>query len=103
MIGENRYVDMMFKNLRQFEQNIGVLVNNSNESESKLRFPFSFIEVANILGFLTNLSIEGNEREIIEILTVIADSTKFNEKKYQDLFMKVLEYFEDEEFRLLCS
>ncbi len=103
MISKELSINMMFKNLHQFEQNIGVLVNNSNESESKLRFPFSFIEVANILGFLTNLSSKGNETEIIEILTVISDSTKFNEKKYQDLFMKVLEYFEDEEFRLFCN
>lgn len=103
MISKELSINMMFKNLRQFEQNIGVLGNNSNESNSKLRFPFSFIQIANILGFLTNLPSKGNETEIISILDVISDSTKFIEKKYQDLFMKVLEYFEDEEFRLLCN
>ena len=103
MIGKNRDIDMMFKNLREFEQNIGFLGDNSNESKLKLRFPFSFIQIANILGLLTNLSSNGSKTEIIEILTVISDSKKFYEKKYQDLFMKVLEYFEDEEFRLLCN
>ncbi len=44
----------------------------------------------------------GYKKDIIEILTVIIDNGKFSEKKYQDLFMKVLENFEDEEFKLLC-
>ena len=98
MIGKNRYVDMMFKNLKLFEQNIGVLVNKSNES--KLSYPLSFKQISDILGFLT-MSQTRYKRDIIEILTVIIDNGKFSEKKYQDLFMKVLEYFEDEEFRLL--
>ncbi len=100
MIGKNRSIDMMFKNLKSFEQNIGFLVNKSNES--RLSYSLSFKQVSHILGFLT-MSQTGYKKDIIEILTVIIDNGKFSEKKYQDLFMKVIEYFEDEEFRLLCN
>ena len=103
MISKELSINMMFKNLKKFEQNIGVLADNSNESESKLRFPFSFIQIEDILGLLTNFNSKRNKTKIISILSVISNSKKFNEKKYQDLFMKVLEYFEDEEFKLLCN
>ena len=65
---------MMVKNLKKFEQNIGVVVNNSNDSKSKLNFHFSFKQIANILGFLTTISSKVNKQEIIEILIVIANS-----------------------------
>ena len=100
MISKELSINMMFKNLKKFEQNIGVLANNSNES--KLNYSLSFKQISDILGFLTTSHI-GYQKEIIDILSVISDSKKFNEKKYQDLFMKVLEYFEDEEFRLFCN
>ena len=100
MISKELSINMMFKNLHQFEQNIGVLANKSNES--KLSYSLSFKQISDILGFLT-LGKIGYKKDIIEILTVILDNGKFSEKKYQDLFIKVLEYFEDEEFRLLCS
>ena len=74
--------------------------NKSNES--KLSYSLSFKQISDILGFLTTFQ-TGYTKDIIEILTVIIDNGKFSEKKYQDLFMKVLEYFEDEEFRLLCN
>jgi len=75
------------------------LINKSNES--KLSYSFTFKQISEILGFLT-MGKTGYKKDIIEILTVIIDNGKFSEKKYQDLFMKVLENFEDEEFKLLC-
>ena len=65
-----------------------------------MKFHFSFEQIANVLGFLTTISAKGNKQEIIEILSVIGNSDKFHEKKYQELFMNALECFEDDEFKL---
>ena len=65
-----------------------------------MTYSFSFEEISNVLGLLIHSSITGCEKDIIEIFTVIIDSGKFNEEKYQDLVIKTLEYFEDEDFRL---
>ncbi len=70
MIGKKKYFNMMFKNLHQFEQNINVLVNNSNDS--RLKYPLSFEQISNILGFLTHHT--GYQKDIIEILEIIMDS-----------------------------
>ncbi len=65
-----------------------------------MSFEFSFKQTANILGFLTTTCVNGNKKEIIEILSVIGNSEKFYEKKYQELFINDLECFEDQEFKL---
>ena len=94
---------MMLENLKKFEQNMSVFVNKTNDLKPKLNFPLSFTQIANILGFLINFSVIGNQQEIIDILSVISDSKKFYEKKYQDLFIKVLEHFEDKDFKFLSN